>query len=1193
MATELAKAYVQIIPSAEGIQGSISDVLSGEAENAGKSSGGSLAKSLGGAFKKAVAVLGIGKMIADAISAGGDYEAAMAKVATLYTGDAAGFGDLKETILDLSSTTGMSAQTLAEAAYSAESAGVAMGDLSAMLEGSAKLATAGFTDVDTALSATAKTMNAYGLTGEDAMSRIQTILIQTQNKGITTVGELGQSLAQVTPIAASMGVEFDQVGAALALMTAQGTPTAQATTQLKSAFAELGKKGTKGAEALKKAVKGTKYAGKSFKEIMASGADLGEVMDLLKKYADKTGVSMVDLFSSIEAGNAAMQIAGNVETFTDDLAAMRTEAKVVEEGYDTMSNTFNHSMDSMKESLKNFAIALTNGMDTKKAVSNLIASLKDFLKNAAGMLINLVKGVFESLPDIFDGLTDIADYLLDMLINIDWMSLGQSILDGIVSILDHAGTWLNKLFTSAWEAVRKIDWKQVGQAILNGVKKLIDGAGNFLKNLFGIGKDKAKDDVKWGDIGSSIWGGITSFLGGAGEKISGLFSSALSLITGDGFDWGSIGSTISTAIGNILNPDGENFLTKIFTTGESEVNGIDWVTLGDNVAKAGAAMLNLTGEALAGGFTAAETAIKSINWGALGAVVGTAANGLIKLTGEGLSAAFTAAESIIKTIDWNAVGETVGNAANGLVSLTGEGLSAAFTLAESTIKAIDWNAIGVTVGNAANGLVSLTGAGLSAAFTAAESTIKSINWGALGALVGTAANGLIKLTDATLSGAFTAAETTIKKIDWAGLGETVASVANGLTSLTGEALSGAFTAAESAIKEIKWADLGKALAAVPNAMISIAGASGELLSAPFTAAADVIKGVDWGSIGSAISTGLSTAIEAVGKLVGGVLGGVGDAAAGIGEGVGNSARAAGSWVAGLFKGDEIAAMEEAAGRIETALTGLNSALTTAKTESKTSAKEVGKAIKEGLQENLSTEIGSGIGKSFMVGLNTGMFTMRSTILANFATLRAAVKTGFSIFNWKDIGGDAVSKIGSGVTASAAKITGAFVTIRTNVKNGFTEDSWRDIGKAMDDGLASGIKDNAAKVTNAMKDVIKKAVEAAKKEAGIASPSKLMRDEIGQWIPAGIAEGIRKNANEVGKSMMRIKDQLTSDRLESALMAQTGKLQVQAGTAAGAAGGGYTQNVNVYSPKALSPYETARQVRLNTQNMVLSLRGIKG
>ena len=183
-----------------------------------------------------------------ALQSGTEFEAAMAKASTLYTGTDAEFEKLSSDILKLSSNTGLAASSLAEAAYSAESASVPAEQLGAMLEHSSKLAAAGFTDVDTALSATAKTMNAYGLEGEDAMEKVQKVLMQTQNLGITTVGELGHSLASVTPTAAAFGVSFEQVGAALSVMTAQGVSTAEATTKLKSMFSELGKSGTTAAK---------------------------------------------------------------------------------------------------------------------------------------------------------------------------------------------------------------------------------------------------------------------------------------------------------------------------------------------------------------------------------------------------------------------------------------------------------------------------------------------------------------------------------------------------------------------------------------------------------------------------------------------------------------------------------------------------------------------------------------------------------------------------------------------------------------------------------------------------------------------------------------------------------------------------------------------------------------------------------
>ena len=56
MATELAKAYVQIIPSAEGLSGSLSGLLDGEAKSAGQSAGVNLGGALGGAMMGAAQV---------------------------------------------------------------------------------------------------------------------------------------------------------------------------------------------------------------------------------------------------------------------------------------------------------------------------------------------------------------------------------------------------------------------------------------------------------------------------------------------------------------------------------------------------------------------------------------------------------------------------------------------------------------------------------------------------------------------------------------------------------------------------------------------------------------------------------------------------------------------------------------------------------------------------------------------------------------------------------------------------------------------------------------------------------------------------------------------------------------------------------------------------------------------------------
>ncbi len=84
MATELAKAYVQIVPSAKGIKGSISEALGGEADSAGKSAGNTLGSSLASTVKKVIVAAGIGKAFKQAISEGANLEQSLGGVETLF-----------------------------------------------------------------------------------------------------------------------------------------------------------------------------------------------------------------------------------------------------------------------------------------------------------------------------------------------------------------------------------------------------------------------------------------------------------------------------------------------------------------------------------------------------------------------------------------------------------------------------------------------------------------------------------------------------------------------------------------------------------------------------------------------------------------------------------------------------------------------------------------------------------------------------------------------------------------------------------------------------------------------------------------------------------------------------------------------------------------------------------------------------
>lgn len=112
--TQLGSAYVQIIPSAKGISGSISGLLKGEADSAGMSAGQSIGGSLVSALKTAIVAAGIGSIVKEALSAGGDLQQSFGGLETIY-GDAA---KAAKDYADEAAKAGISANDYAEQAVS-------------------------------------------------------------------------------------------------------------------------------------------------------------------------------------------------------------------------------------------------------------------------------------------------------------------------------------------------------------------------------------------------------------------------------------------------------------------------------------------------------------------------------------------------------------------------------------------------------------------------------------------------------------------------------------------------------------------------------------------------------------------------------------------------------------------------------------------------------------------------------------------------------------------------------------------------------------------------------------------------------------------------------------------------------------------------------------------------------------------
>lgn len=87
--SDLGKAYVQIVPSAQGISGQISGILDGPATEAGNSAGINAGNALVSALKGVIIAAGLGSFLTAALTAGGNLEQSFGGLSTIY-GDAAG-----------------------------------------------------------------------------------------------------------------------------------------------------------------------------------------------------------------------------------------------------------------------------------------------------------------------------------------------------------------------------------------------------------------------------------------------------------------------------------------------------------------------------------------------------------------------------------------------------------------------------------------------------------------------------------------------------------------------------------------------------------------------------------------------------------------------------------------------------------------------------------------------------------------------------------------------------------------------------------------------------------------------------------------------------------------------------------------------------------------------------------------------
>ena len=325
-----------------------------------------------------------------------EFESGMNRVFTLLPGiteDA--MGEMEDDLMAFSREMGILPEEAVPALYQALSAGVPPDNVFEFMKTAAKASIGGVADIETTVDGLTSVVNAYGRSVLSA-AEASDIMATAATKGKTDLGPMSDALYNVIPTAAGLGVGFKDVAAALATITAAGTPTSVATTQLRSLFSQLSKEGTNTSDAFRE------VAGVGFKEFIAQGGNVQGALSIMGQAADENDVALQDMFRSVEAGNAALALTGaGADTFAANVDAMGESTGAAEEKFKTMDEGAARSMAKLKAEFSATMIEIGN---------EFIPILKDdlipiFRDDIAPLLKDVVGPAIKGLANAFSAMS--------------------------------------------------------------------------------------------------------------------------------------------------------------------------------------------------------------------------------------------------------------------------------------------------------------------------------------------------------------------------------------------------------------------------------------------------------------------------------------------------------------------------------------------------------------------------------------------------------------------------------------------------------------------------------------------------------------------------------------------------------------------------------------------------------------------
>lgn len=424
MATELGKAYVQIIPSAIGIQKSISDSLKGSSVSAGKAAGLNIA----GAIKGAIAAAGIGTALKATLDAGGNLQQSFGGLETLY-GNAA---DAAKKYAAEAAQAGISANTYAEQAVS------------------------------------------FGASLKSAFSGDTIKAAEAANTAILDMADN----------AAKMGTPIESI---------------------QNAYQGFAKQNYTMLDNLKLGYGGTKT-------------------EMERLLADATKLSGVEYDMN------------NLGDVYEAIHVIQQDLKLTGVAADEASTTFTGSFGAMKAATENLLANLALGENIAPSLNVLGQSIQAFAFNN---LFPMIRNILSSLPELLSGVSGFIVEALNQIstkapeIAQQGITIANSLINGIISAAPALLGAAANLAIELGKGLLNVDWISIANSILNSLDQAISTAASVV-----LSTDTSVID----NFLESITAGLPQLLSKGVEIISNICSGILSSLP-----------SLLTAVGNLLN----------------------------------------------------------------------------------------------------------------------------------------------------------------------------------------------------------------------------------------------------------------------------------------------------------------------------------------------------------------------------------------------------------------------------------------------------------------------------------------------------------------------------------------------------------------------------------------------------------------------------------------------------------------